>query len=149
MGHPDEAAPRGDAGGIEVTRSEEQLQVVFDRVPYRTVRLVKYVTTQEITRTVQVRREELRVEHDDVTGARPIDRWAARLTPEEPLEFTLSEEHVVIETRVVPRERVRVWVEDVPMGEQLVQDTLRQERIGIVDPTSARSDEGGRPLTAP
>lgn len=135
MGQWDESEARGDAGGFEVTRSEEQLQVVFDRVPYATVRLVKYLTTEEVTRTVQVRREELRVEQDEVTSARPIERWAARLTPEEPLEFTLSEEHVVIETRVVPRERVRVWVEDVPMGEQLVQDTVRQERIDIVDPS--------------
>lgn len=149
MGQWDESAPRGDANGIEVTRSEEQLQVVFDRVPYGTVRLVKYIATEEITRTVQVRREELRVEQDDVTGASPIERWAARLTPDEPLEFTLSEEHVVIETRVVPRERVRVWVEDVPMGEQRVQDTLRQERIDIVDPADARSTDDGRPRPAP
>lgn len=132
MGQWDEPLPGGDIGDIEVTRSEEQLRVVFDRVPYRTVRLVKYVTTEEVTRTVQVRREELRVEYDDVSGARPIERWAARLTPDEPLELTLSEEQVVIETRVVPRERVRVWVEDVPRGEQLVRDTLRKERIDIV-----------------
>lgn len=136
----DEPQPGRDTGEIEVTRSEEQLQVVFDRVPYRRVRLVKHVTTDEVTRTVQVRREELRIEPDDITGAEPIDRWAARLTPEEPLELTLREEQVVIETRVVPIERVRVWVEDVPMGEHLVEDTLRQERIDIIDPTRRSGD---------
>lgn len=134
MGLRDEPEPRRGTDDIEVTRSEEQLQVLFDRVPYRRVRLVRYVTTEEVTRTVQVRREELRIEPDDVADEPPIERWAARLTPEEPLELTLSEEQIVIETRVVPRERVRVWVEDVPMGEQLIEGTLRQERIDIVDP---------------
>jgi uncharacterized protein (TIGR02271 family) len=135
MGLRDEPEPGRDTGDLEITRSEEQLQVGFDRVPYRRMRIVKYVTTEETTRTVQVRREELRIEPDDVVDSQPIERWAARLTPDEPLEITLSEEQVVIETRVVPIERVRVWVEDVSVGDQLIEGTLRQERIDIVDST--------------
>lgn len=131
----DDAEPRRDTDAIEVTRSEEQLLVNFDRVPYRRVRLVKYVTTEEVTRTVQVRREQLRVEPEDVTGAPPIEPWAARLTPDEPLELTLNDEQVVIETKIVPRERVRVWVEDVPMGEETISGTLGKEKIEVIDPT--------------
>lgn len=142
MGLRDEPEPRRGTDEIEVTRSEEQLQVLFDRVPYRRIRLVKHIVTDEVTRTVRVRREELSIEPEDVAGEPPIERWAARLTPEEPLEITLSEEQVVIETRVVPRERVRVWVEDVPMGERLIEGTLRQERIDIIDPRRSGYDEG-------
>jgi uncharacterized protein (TIGR02271 family) len=131
----DDAQPRRDTDALEVTRSEEQLLVNFDRVPYRRVRLVKYVTTEEVTRTFQVRREQLRVEPEDVADAAPIEPWAARLTVDEPLELTLSDEQVVIETKIVPRERVRVWVEDVPAGEQSVQGTLAKEQIEVVDPS--------------
>lgn len=136
MGYPDEPQPdRSET--YEVTRSEEQLNVTFDRVPYQRVRLVKYVTTHEVTRTFQIRREELRIEAQDVQGADPVEPWAARLTAEEPLELTLSEEQLVVEARVVPRERVRVWVEDVPMGDQTVSAALRKEQVEVVGPTEA------------
>ncbi len=131
----DDAEPRRDTDALELTRSEEQLVVNFARVPYRRVRLVKYVTTEEVTRTFQVRREQLRIEPEDVADAAPIEPWAARPTVDEPLELTLSEEQVVIETRIVPRERVRVWVEDVPVGEQTVQETLAKEQIEIIEPS--------------
>lgn len=131
----DEPRARWDNEPIEVTRSEEQLHVEFDRVPFQRVRVVKYIVSEEVTRTVQVRREELRIEPEEIRNAEPIERWADRLTPDNPLELTLSEEQVVIETRVVPRERVRIWVEDVPLGDRVVEGRLRQERVEIIDPT--------------
>lgn len=135
MGYRDEREPRRDADTVEMTRSEEQLNVTFDRVPYQRVRVVKHVVTEEVTRTFQVRREELRIEPEDVTGAAAVEPWAARLTRDEPLVLTLSEEELTVATRVIPRERVRLWVEDVPVGEQTLQADLRKEQIEVLDAT--------------
>ncbi len=141
MGCRDERDPR-DADTVEVTRSEEQLRVMFERVPYQRVRVVKHIVTEEVTRTFQVRREELRIEPEDVTGAAPVEPWAARLTRDEPLVLTLSEEELTVATRVVPRERVRLWVEDVPLGDQTVQADLRKEQIEVIDETRSRERAG-------
>ncbi len=141
MGCRDERDPR-DADTVEVTRSEEQLRVMFERVPYQRVRVVKHIVTEEVTRTFQVRREELRIESEDVTGAAPVEPWAARLTRDEPLVLTLSEEELTVQTRVVPRERVRLWVEDVPLGDQTVQADLRKEQIEVIDETRTRERAG-------
>jgi stress response protein YsnF len=56
--------PSRDDGAL--TRTEEQLRVEHERVPERRARLVKYVVTEEVQVTVPLRREEVRIEYDDV-----------------------------------------------------------------------------------
>lgn len=104
-----------------VTRSEERATI--STVPGKAglVRVTKRLVSEERTVTVTVRREELRVEHlDPETGPRgtpgPVTSAAGRLrapgsTPV--LEIVLSEEIVELVTRVVPRERVRVYLDTV------------------------------------
>lgn len=97
----------------QFVRSEERLVPGTRRVVAGRVRVSKRVTVEERTVTVAVRREELVVEH------LPPDQspYAADLQPTAiggPLvELIVSEEQVEVTTRVVPRERVRVFVDTV------------------------------------
>ena len=124
----DVSGPRGD--GIEVIRSEERLVAGTQRVVTGRVRLAKRIVVEERTVTVSVRREELVVEHlppgpsDVATGLRPSDAGAPVL------ELVLSEEEVEVVTRVVPRERVRVFV-DTTQDSTAVEGTVRREVVDV------------------
>jgi uncharacterized protein (TIGR02271 family) len=132
-GQPDEDRGRVrlapvEETGVEVVRYEERLDVGVKRVPARRVRLVKHVMTER--RVVEVRREELRIEEDEL----PVDARASEasvtLGRGEPLEIVLSEEEVVLTRTVVPRERVRVWVEDVA-GERRLDVPVSAEHVAV------------------
>jgi uncharacterized protein (TIGR02271 family) len=113
-----------------MTRSEEELQVGTARREAGRVRLRKYVVEDEVTQTVPVRREEVRVEREPITDGN-LD--AATSGPEissEEHEVVLHEEEVVAEKRVVPRERVRLD-KDVTTEERQVSETLRKEEIDV------------------
>jgi uncharacterized protein (TIGR02271 family) len=123
----DTSGPNTDSA---ITRSEEELHVgTADREAGR-VRLRKYVVEDEVTQTVPVRREEVRVEREPITDAN-VD--AATSGPEissEEHEVVLREEEVVTEKRAVPKERVRLD-KDVQTEERQVSETLRKEQIDV------------------
>lgn len=112
----------------EVVRSEEELRLGTRVVPRERVRLVKRIVSETVTRTFEVRREELVVERaaldDTVTEADDA------LSGDEALEIILHEEQVELVTRVVPRERVRAYVELVA-EEHPVTETVRRERVEV------------------
>src|SRR3954447_12394545 len=115
-----------------MTRSEEELRVGTTEREAGRVRLKKYVVEDEVTETVPVRREEVRVEREPITDA---NRGAALDGPdisEEEHEVVLHEEEVVAEKRAVPQERVRLD-KDVQTEEREVTDTVRKERIDVDD----------------
>ena len=111
-----------------MTRSEERLRVGTEREPAGRVRLRKYVTTENVTRTVPVQREEVRLEREPITEA---NRGAAMSGPdisEEEHEVTLHEERPVVEKETVPVERVRLD-KDVVTEDVTVNEEVRKERI--------------------
>jgi sporulation protein YlmC with PRC-barrel domain len=60
--------------GVEVVRSEEEVEIgTGPAVPRERVRLKKYVVTDMVEKTVPVRREEVRVEHDPPESGRIVD----------------------------------------------------------------------------
>ena len=126
------------AGAIEVTRSEERLVPVTQRVVTGRVRVAKRIVVEERTVTITVRREELVVEHlpagsaDAALDERPSGSTAPVL------ELVLSEEEVEVTTRVVPRERVRVFV-DTSHETTTVDETVRRE---VVDVTTEGTTRG-------
>ncbi len=110
----------------EMVRSEEQVRVGTQHIPVERVRLTRSVVTEQ--RTVEVRREVLRVERELVEGAPAALPGVADLDAGKPfLEIVLSEEEVV--TRVVPRERVRVFLDRTNAGEHAVQAAVRREVV--------------------
>jgi stress response protein YsnF len=57
----------GVGGDDAMTRSEERLHVGAERREVGRARLRKYVVTEEVQKTVPVRREEVRVEREPIT----------------------------------------------------------------------------------
>lgn len=111
-----------------MTRSEERLNVGTERQAAGRARLRKYVTTENVTTTVPVQREEVRIEREPITDA---NRGAALSGPdlsEEEHEVTLHEERPVVEKETVPVERVRLDKETVT-DEVTVDEEVRKERI--------------------
>jgi uncharacterized protein (TIGR02271 family) len=111
-----------------MTRSEEELRVGVERREAGRARLRKYVVTEEVTKTVPVRREEVRVEREPITEGNVEQAMAGPDISEEEHEVVLHEEEPVIEKRTVPKERVRLE-KDTEIDEETVSEEIRKERI--------------------
>jgi len=145
---PGRDTSRSDAGTVgrdvsgpttddAMTRSEEELKVGTTERESGRARLRKYVVTDEVTETVPVKREEIRVEREPITDANVDDALDGPGISEEEHEVVLHEEEVVAEKRVVPKERVRLD-KDVEVDERTVSEDVRREQIEI-------DDANGRP----
>lgn len=111
-----------------MTRSEERLNVGTEKQEVGRARLRKYVTTENVTKTVPVQREEVRVEREPITDE---NRGAAMDGPnlsEEEHEVTLHEERPVVDKETVPVERVRLGTE-TRTGEETVSEDVSKEHI--------------------
>jgi len=126
VGH-DTSGPNTDEA---MTRSEEEVKVGTTERESGRARLRKYVVEEEVTQTVPVRREEVRVEREPVTDANAGAALDGPAISEEEHEVVLHEEEPVVEKRAVPKERVRLDKETVT-DEQQVSETARKEQIDI------------------
>jgi len=113
-----------------MTRSEEELRVGTTERETGRVRLKKYIVEDEVTQTVPVRREEVRVEREPITDANVGDATSGPDLSEEEHEVTLRSEEPIAEKRVVPKERVRLG-KDVETSEETVSETVRKEEIDV------------------
>src|SRR3954463_3646181 len=127
VGH-DVSGPTTDRA---MTRSEEELRVGTAERERGRVRLRKYIVEDEVTKTVPVRREEIRVEREPITDANVDAATDGPAISEEEHEVVLHEEEAVVEKRVVPKERVRLD-KDVQTAEREVSETVSKEQ-GEVD----------------
>jgi uncharacterized protein (TIGR02271 family) len=111
-----------------MTRSEERLKVGTRQEEAGRARLRKYVVTENVTQTVPVSREEVRVEREPITDR---NVGAARSGPnisEEEHQVVLHEERPVVEKEAVPVERVRLGTETVT-DQETVSEDVRKEQI--------------------
>jgi len=128
VGHDTSGPTTDDA----MTRSEEEVKVGTAKREAGRARLRKYVVTDQVTETVPVEREELRVEREPITDA---NRGAALDGPEiseEEHEIVLHEEEPVVEKNVVPKERVSLGKE-THTDERTVAEERRREEIEVDD----------------
>jgi uncharacterized protein (TIGR02271 family) len=127
----------------EVVVSEEQLEVDRRAHPHERVRLRKEVITDEVTITVPIRREVVRIERIPIEpGMEPdVDELTA-FTGGEIQELVLMEEQAVVDKRVVPRERVRL-AKDVVTEEQHITRTVRREEVEV-DREPTGTDQTGQ-----
>jgi uncharacterized protein (TIGR02271 family) len=124
------AKPKPHVGsGDAMTRSEEELKVRTVRRRRGRVRLRKYVVTEEVQRTIPLRREEIRVEEEPISSD-DAGRATEDADDSSEDEIVLYKEIPVIEKRVVPAERVRI-VKDVRSDEAQISEKLRKERIDV------------------
>jgi uncharacterized protein (TIGR02271 family) len=111
-----------------MTRSEERLNVGKESVQAGRARLRKYVVTENVTRTVPVSHEEVRVEREPITDANRDAALDGPAITEEEHEVTLNAERPVVEKEAVPVERVRLGTETVTEDAQ-VSEEVRKEQI--------------------
>jgi uncharacterized protein (TIGR02271 family) len=111
-----------------MTRSEEELAVGKREHEAGRLRLRKWVETEPVQTTVEVRREKARLEREPITDANVGDAMDGPAISEEEHEVVLHAEEPVVEKRVVPKERVRATTETVTEAAE-VSDEVRKERI--------------------
>ena len=127
---PSDTTSPGPTTDDAMTRSEEELRVGTTERDAGRVRLRKYVVEDEVTETVPVRREEIRVEREPITDGNVDDALDGPAISEEEHEVVLHEEEVVVDKRAVPKERVRLE-KDTVTEEETVSETLRKEEIDV------------------
>lgn len=110
-----------------MTRSEERLQVGTEAVETGRVRLRKHVVTENVTRTVPVSHEEVRLEREPITDANRGDALDGPALSEEEHEVTLHAERPVVATETVPVERVRLSTDTVTDQEQVSEQVAHEE----------------------
>lgn len=113
---------------VETIRSEEELQVRPVSREATRVRLEKYVVTEQVTQTVPVRREEVRVVREPVGDAPADSQTTSRSEEAQGPSVVLHEEQPVIDKRIVPKERVRLAKETVTEQRE-VSDQVRKEQV--------------------
>lgn len=124
VGHDTSGPTTDDA----MTRSEEQLHVGTEKQATGQARLRKYVTTENVTKTVPVRREEVRIEREPITDANRGEAMSGPAISEEEHEVVLHEERPVVEKETVPVERVRLD-KDTVTENVTVNEEVRKEKI--------------------
>ncbi len=124
-----------------MTRSEEQLRVGTETVEAGRARLRKYVVTENVTTTVPVSHEEVRVEREPITDANRDAALSGEPISEEEHEVTLRAERPVVAKEAVPVERVRLATETVT-EDAAVNETVRKERIEEPDVEGNPRDAG-------
>lgn len=129
-----------------MTRSEEELRVGTTERETGRARLRKYVVTENVTETVPVQREEVRVEREPITDANAGDAMDGPAISEEEHEVVLHEEEVVVDKRAVPKERVRLD-KDTVTEQREVSEEIRSEQVELIDsdgePAEGRDGQRG------
>jgi uncharacterized protein (TIGR02271 family) len=111
----------------ETTRSEEQLRVGTERVEAGRARLRRYVVAENVTRTVPVSHEEIRLDREPIPDADAVEDGT--LT-EEAYEVVLYAERPLVTSETVPVERVRLDTRTVT-DQQTVVGQVRREQIDV------------------
>jgi uncharacterized protein (TIGR02271 family) len=130
QGH-DTSGPNTDDA---MTRSEERLNVGTQQVETGRARLRKYVVTEDVTTTVPVSHEEVRLEREPITDANVGNAMSGGDITEEEHEVTLHAEQPVVQKQTVPVERVRLATETVTENQE-VTEQVRKEQIDTPDVT--------------
>ena len=126
VGH-DTSGPTTDNA---MTRSEERMTVGTTAQEVGRARLRKYVVSENVTETVPVTREEVRVEREPITEANMGNAMDGPAISEEEHEVVLHAEQPVVAKEAVPVERVRLDKDTVTEQVQ-VSEELRSEQIEV------------------
>lgn len=138
-GH-DTSGPDTDSA---MTRSEEQLNVGTETRETGRARLRKYVVTENVSTTVPVSHEEVRLEREPITDGNRDEALAGGDITSEEHDVVLTEEQVVVSKETVPVERVRVE-KDTVTEQQQVNEEVRKEEIELDDNADPTRDDNGQ-----
>ena len=124
VGH-DTSGPTTDNA---MTRSEERMTVGTTSQEVGRARMRKFVVSENVTESVPVTREEVRVEREPITDANIGNAMDGPAISEEEHEVVLRAEQPVVAKETVPVERVRLGTETV-RDEVTVDEQVRKEQI--------------------
>lgn len=134
-GHDARTRDRRADDDATMTRSEERVSVGTASRETGRARLRKYVTTDTVTETVPVSREEVTIEREPITD--PTAVAGGGQISEEEHEVILHEEVPVVDKDVVAVEQVKLGKETVT-EDVTVSEEVRQEQIEIDDAGTTR-----------
>jgi uncharacterized protein (TIGR02271 family) len=137
-GH-DTSGPNTDEA---MTRSEEQINVGTRQTETGRARLRKYIVTENVTTTVPVSHEEVRIEREPITEGNVGAALSGGDLTEEEHEVILHAERPVVEKETVPVERVRLD-KDVVTETETVSSDVRKEEIEFDVDGNARPNTSG------
>ncbi|MFD3448569.1 DUF2382 domain-containing protein [Microbacteriaceae bacterium 4G12] len=123
-GH-DTSGPNTDEA---MTRSEERVNVGTRQTETGRARLRKFIVTENVTTTVPVSHEEVRIEREPITDGNVGAALRGGDLTEEEHEVILHAERPVVEKETVPVERVRLD-KDVVTETETVSSDVRKEEI--------------------
>jgi uncharacterized protein (TIGR02271 family) len=126
VGHDTSGPTTDDA----MTLSEERLNVGTHSEEVGRARLRKYVVTENVTETVPVTHEEVRLDREPITDGNVGAALDGPAISEEEHEVTLHAERAVVDKEAVPVERVRLDKTTVTEQQQ-VTEGLRKEEIEV------------------
>jgi uncharacterized protein (TIGR02271 family) len=129
VGHDTSGPTTDDA----MTRSEEELTVGTRQREAGRARLRKHVVTEMVTKTVPVKREEVRIEREPISDANRGDAHDGPDISEEEHEVVLHEDEVVVDKQAVAKERVRLGVDTVSEDREISEE-VRKEQIDTDGP---------------
>ncbi|MFI5660178.1 PRC and DUF2382 domain-containing protein [Streptomyces sp. NPDC051684] len=138
------ADAEGDRKADEMIRSEERLRVGVEEQEVGQAHLRKTVETENVTTSVPVSHEEVRVVREPI---REGDGGKASISEAE-TEVTLHAERAVVRKETVPVERVRLETEKVTETKE-VSDTVRKEKIEFDSPKDDGMPGEGRGRRGP
>ena len=118
-----------------MTRSEERMAVGTEQVQTGVARLRKFIVTEQVTQTVPVSHEEVRVVHEPITDANRDEALRGGELTEEEHEVVLHAERPVVTTETVPVERVRLQTETVQSEQEVTGDVRKEQIEQVVDDT--------------
>lgn len=120
--------------------SEEELHVGTEKVEAGKARLRKYVVTENVTKTVPVEREEVRLEREPIAEGDNVDVDGDIGDAEQ--EVVLTEERVVVNKESVPVERVSLDTETVTDHEEVNEEVRKEEvEADLPDGTDTSRDD--------
>ncbi|MFI6698777.1 DUF2382 domain-containing protein [Streptomyces sp. NPDC050509] len=132
----------GEKHGEELIRSEEELHVTTEEREVGHARLRKVVVTENVTTSVPLSHEEVRVVHEAIS---PEDRTSVRdmRIGEAQTEVTLHADQPVISKESIPVERVRMETEKVTEQRE-VSAEVRKEQIEYDTDQDEKGTRGGK-----
>jgi uncharacterized protein (TIGR02271 family) len=136
-GH-DTSGPNTDEA---MTRSEERVNVGTRQTETGRARLRKFIVTENVTTTVPVSHEEVRIEREPITEGNVGAALSGGDLTEEEHEVILHAERPVVEKETVPVERVRLD-KDVVTETETVSSDVRKEEIDFDVDGNARPGDG-------
>lgn len=113
-----------------MTRSEEEVNVGTRTEETGRYRLRKYVVTDNVTKTVPVEREEVRVEREPITDDNRDRAMSGPELSDEEHEVVTHAEVPTVDKQVVPKERIKLN-KDTVTGEESVDEEIRKEEIDL------------------